>query len=206
MARSILRARICIVTQQATSWPLWLEFRIAMLLYELHITGGSSAQASPWGCKPESKQVPSTLLRGHKCIEKLIHGLSWLTVLLYTYTYTYIQAKQQMSLTYQGARLRAHSTTSAPCESTPQHHPWKISSHSCQLHQSSTHTKPWPACAAAHTAAGTVHQKTSLAFLTSLFKPEVTALSNAKTVSALFTPKWRCTVIWKRLCDTATHT
>lgn len=58
MARSILRARICIVTQQATSWPLWLEFRIAMLLYELHITGGSSAQAGPWGCKAWKQASP----------------------------------------------------------------------------------------------------------------------------------------------------
>lgn len=51
------------------------------------ICTGRSLRLQAW------KQVPSTPLRGHKCIEKLIHGLSWLTVLPYTYIHVYVYSR-----------------------------------------------------------------------------------------------------------------
>ena len=151
----------------------------------------------PEAASLKASKSPAPWLHGHKHIKKLIHGLSRLTMLphtnihvcVYIYIYIFKESNRCHWVIIRKRGWEHKALLLLPCEFTPQHYPWKISSHSCQLHQSSTQTLAIAClcyCPRCCRYRAPENQPGTPSFSVQTW----TVLSQAKTVSALFTSTW----------------
>lgn len=99
-----------------------------MLLYELHLTGGSATQPSAWGCKPESLQQPGCLAHNTSNSWEMDSWL-WFTVLLHCT----LSKTDHASCYYQGTTLGIQGMPFYHPVCTPWYVQALFSSHKCQF-------------------------------------------------------------------------